>query len=115
MAGQPLAPEWWSLVANRLVMTIVRVPLTPRGYPGIGPQFDALGFLFRPLCTEDPFIFLLWPQDCTWSTRAPQSYILPLQRRITAVVFRMIFDQGMDTAMSPLRPDAYGMLWSRAP
>ena len=70
-------------------------------WPANGPQFDALGFLSRPLCTDSPFIFLLWPQDCTWSTRSPQGYILPLQRRITAVVFRMLSNQVRDTSHCP--------------
>lgn len=78
-------PNWKALVSSRLVSSL-------------GPQLDAGGFLARPLCLDNPFIFLLWPQDCTWSRWSPTEYILPLRARIGAVLFSMLLE-------------AYHVLW----
>lgn len=72
-------PNWRALVVNRLVLTL-------------GPQLDAGGFFGRPLCGDDPLIYLLWPQDCTSSTRALREYLLPLRVRLREVVFRMAYE-----------------------
>lgn len=77
--------RWRVLVASRIVSTL-------------GPQLDAGGFFARPMCIDDPFVFLLWPQDCTWSRWSPTEYILPLKTRMQEVLFHMIHE-------------AYQLLW----
>ena len=72
-------PPWRALVVNRLVSTL-------------GPQLDAGGFFARPLCDDDPLVYLLWPQDCTASPHALREYLLPLRARLAAVVFRLAYD-----------------------
>lgn len=71
--------KWQALVASRVVSTL-------------GPQLDAAGFLCRPLCMDDPFIFLLWPQDSTWSPWSTAEYILPLRARVSEVLFHMLYE-----------------------
>lgn len=78
-------PNWKNLVANRIVASL-------------GPQLDTSGFLTRPMCLDNPFVFLLWPQDCTWSRWSPTEYLLPLRKRISEVLFAMLLD-------------AYRVLW----
>lgn len=72
-------PNWRALILNRIVSTV-------------GPQLDAGGFFTRPLCVSDPIVFLLWPQDCTWSRVSPLEYLLPLRQRLKEVVFQMVHD-----------------------
>lgn len=62
-------PQWRSLVDNRLVATL-------------GPQLDACGFFARPMCSTDPFVFLLWPQEAAWIRNAETEVLLPLRRRV---------------------------------
>ena len=68
-----------AIVCNRIVSTL-------------GPQLDTGGFLSRPLCHDSPFAFLLWPQDSTWTRWSPAEYALPLRRRITVVLFHMLWE-----------------------
>ena len=76
-AGAP--PGWVSLVTNRLVSTV-------------WPQLDACGFFARPLCSDDPFVFLLWPQECVWSRHCRADLVLPLRRRVGNALFHMVVE-----------------------
>jgi hypothetical protein len=44
------------------------------------------------MCLDDPFVFLLWPQDCTWSQWSPTEYLLPLRARLTETLFHMLYE-----------------------
>lgn len=63
-------PDWMALITNRLTCKVG----PPRHHHGPrrswpqaagcrGPQLDACGYFARPLCVDDPFVFLLWPQE----------------------------------------------------
>ena len=98
------APAMWRLlVSSRLVPTLGPPGLTDHiGFNGpVCPQLDAGGFFVRPLCVDSPFIFLLWPQDCTWTVHSPAEYLLPLQARLREVFFQML-------------QEAYQLLWPAA-
>ena len=73
------ASQWRSLVDSRLVATL-------------SPQLDACGLFARPLCMDDPFVFLLWPQEAAWTRHAEIEVLLPLRRRVSRVLFLMLLE-----------------------
>lgn len=70
---------WWTLVVNRVV-------------PTVWPQLDACGFYARPLCTDEPFVFLLWPQEYVWSRHSRTDLVLPLRERVGNALFHMVLE-----------------------
>lgn len=69
--------KWQAMVGNRIVLTLV-------------PQLEVSGFFCRPLCRDDPFIFLLWPREYQWSQRTRAEAVLPLRKRVGRVLFHML-------------------------
>lgn len=77
--ARPAPPQWDALVSSRLVATL-------------GPQLDACGFFARPLCLDDPFVILLWPQEHVWSGQSRRELVLPLRKRVGTALFQMLWD-----------------------
>ena len=71
--------QWHSLVDSRLVATL-------------SPQLDACGFFTRPMCMDNPFVFLLWPQEAAWTRHVEIEVLLPLRRRVSRVLFLMLLE-----------------------